>query len=237
MRSIAVLLVAVSSLGLVSCATGAKKGPPPMPEGDEPAAPQKVEVPDDGIERVDHTNVRPPKKEGFFSKLAKKAGNDNSTPNLGPCPTVRILYDASRFVEMNGDEKYSNVGFTGEMQNVVSSCRYYGDRPIDVSLQIDMALGRGPAAKGDFKDVKYWVSVVRTDIAPLAKQEFVNRITFPKGADRTRVMTPNVNITIPRPDKETSGANFEVVVGFDLNKDQLEFNRDGKRFRVNAGSN
>ena len=32
-----------------------------------------------------------------------------------------------------------------------------------------------------------------------------------------------------------SGNNFEVLVGFDVTPDQAQFNRDGKRFRINAG--
>ena len=34
----------------------------------------------------------------------------------------------------------------------------------------------------------------------------------------------------------TSGANFEVLVGFDVTPQMAAFNRDGKRFRLNAGS-
>ena len=45
------------------------------------------------------------------------------------------------------------------MQNVKSTCRYVGDDPIEMSLAIDMALGKGPKATGDFKDVKYFISV------------------------------------------------------------------------------
>jgi hypothetical protein len=44
-----------------------------------------------------------------------------------------------------------------------------------------------------------------------------------------------ISIEIPRATKDIAGANFEVLVGFELTPDQLDFNRNGKRFRVDAG--
>jgi hypothetical protein len=43
------------------------------------------------------------------------------------------------------------------------------------------------------------------------------------------------NIVIPRKDSKVSGANFEVLVGFDVTPQMADFNRTGKRFRANAG--
>ena len=40
------------------------------------------------------------------------------------------MYDASRLVEINGEERYSSVGFTGEITRVEGFCRYTGDNPI-----------------------------------------------------------------------------------------------------------
>ncbi|MDP3595239.1 MAG: Tat pathway signal sequence domain protein, partial [Phenylobacterium sp.] len=43
-------------------------------------------------------------------------------------------------------------------------------------------------------------------------------------------------VTIPRATQTTSGANFEILVGFDVTPEMAAFNRDGKRFRLNAGT-
>ena len=72
-------------------------------------------------------------------------------PNPGPCPTALSLYDAHRIVEFRGEEiLYDNVGFTGEILNVVRFCEYTDARatPIELDLGIRMAFGRGPAAEG-----------------------------------------------------------------------------------------
>ena len=36
--------------------------------------------------------------------------------------------------------------FTGEFQKVRSLCRYYGDKPIEGDLEMDISFGRGPAS-------------------------------------------------------------------------------------------
>jgi hypothetical protein len=199
--------------------------PPPAP----PAAPGDAE-------RVDAAAVPPePPRQGFFGRLAKRLGSDRSTPNVGPCPAVRVLYDASRFVELTGPERFENVGFTGEIENLRASCRYVGADPISVQLSLNMGFGRGPRAEGLSKDVTYWVAVTRKDVAPIARERFVQRVVFRPGQNRQRLSTPVTEIVIPRKNKDVSGSNFEVFVGFELTDAQLAFNRDGKRFRVDSG--
>lgn len=53
--------------------------------------------------------------------------------------------------------------------------------------------------------------------------------------NRVEVIEEFPNISIPRAEANTSGVNFEVLVGFELTDEQLEFNRSGLRFRVDAG--
>jgi hypothetical protein len=43
-------------------------------------------------------------------------------------------------------------------------------------------------------------------------------------------------IVIPRANADISGENFEILVGFELTPDQLQFNRDGRRFRIDAAT-
>ncbi len=155
--------------------------------------------------------------------------------NPGPCPVAYALYEASRSVEFHGPEKYKNVGFTGEINKVRSLCRYYGDKPIVADLTMDMAFGRGPAAQGRTHTYKYFVAVTRKNIEVINKKYFPITITFPPGVDTVEVSENVGEIIIPRATENTSGANFEIIVGFDLTPDQIAFNADGKRFRVSAG--
>jgi len=157
--------------------------------------------------------------------------------NPGPCPEAFALYEASRLVEFRGAEAYANVGFTAEINKVRSLCRYVGDSPISADLTLDIAFGRGPAAQESQATYQYFVAVTRKNIDVIEKQTFPITINFP--ADENVVYaTENVGeIIIPRANDTTSGANFEIIVGFELTQDQIAFNADGKRFRVSAGQN
>jgi hypothetical protein len=232
-----VMATSLALLGTLAGCAGATKDVPvpdsdsqesaPLPVPIVPAAAgdaEKVEAP-----------VEPPRRRGFAARLARGLGGDNSTPNVGPCPAVRVLYDAQRFVELDGPERFENVGYTGEISRVESSCRYIGADPITISLQMDMAFGKGPKATGSSKDVVYWVSVTRKDLATITRERYTQRIIVPAGQDRISIQSPVTEIVIPRANKDIAGNNFEVFVGFELTDAQLEFNRDGKRFRIDSG--
>jgi hypothetical protein len=156
--------------------------------------------------------------------------------NAGPCPYVKVLYDAGRYVELKNDQpSAAAVMFTGEIENLASACEYKGDQPIRVQARLLFGLGRGPQAGGDRKTYRYWVAVTDRNRAVLAKQYFDLPVVFPAGADRIDRTEDITGIVIPRRDLKVSGANFEVLVGFDVTPAMAEFNRDGERFRVNAG--
>lgn len=158
---------------------------------------------------------------------------DADEPNPGPCPSAYALADASRLVQIRGAETLANVGFTGEIIGVRSFCRYHNDEPIIADLEIDFGFGRGPAAGDSSHTYRYFVAVTRADEAVIHKEYFQTRANF-GGGDRVYQTETIDYIKIPRANEETSGANFEIIVGFELTPEELEFNRAGKRFRAGA---
>ncbi len=155
--------------------------------------------------------------------------------NAGPCPFVKVLYDAGRFVDFKDNrEAATAVAYTGEIQGVSSSCTYKDADPIKVSVQMLFALGKGPQAASASKSYRYWIAVTQRNERVLAKEYFDLPVTFPAGQDRTMVTETIKEIMIPRADIKTSGSNFEVLIGFDVTPQMAAFNRDGKRFRVNV---
>jgi len=162
---------------------------------------------------------------------------EEAEKNPGPCPVAFALYEASRLVEFHGSESYVNVGFTAEIDKVRSFCRYVGERPIRADLTLDISFGRGPAATSDTATYEYFVAVTRKDIEVIEKEVFPITVTFPQGVDVVEVTEKVGEIIIPRANENTSGANFEIIVGFELTQEQIAFNAEGKRFRVSAGQN
>ena len=153
----------------------------------------------------------------------------------GPCPYVKVLYDAARYVELTGDRvTMANVGFTGEIEGLVSDCAYQSDQPITVHTRVQFNLGRGPQAQGVGRTYRYWIAVTERNRAVLAKEYFDLPVDF-DGAT-TATVTQDQTIVIPRAEATTSGDHFEVLVGFDVTPAMAEFNRNGNRFRATAGT-
>ncbi|PHR60582.1 MAG: hypothetical protein COA47_07425 [Robiginitomaculum sp.] len=169
---------------------------------------------------------------GVMARLSGKS----SKPNEGPCPHALVLADAARKIQIGEPQTYPNVGFTGEILSVRSFCTYVGEDPIRADLVIDFAFGRGPAAQGYQMDYPYFVAVTRKDRAVISKQVYALPIRFNDTNRIVRKTEKFASITIPRKQQDTSGANFEIIIGFDLNEAELAFARSGRRFRVDAGS-
>ena len=156
--------------------------------------------------------------------------------NAGPCPFVKVLYDAARYVEFaEPREVASAVAWTGEIQGLSADCRYRGDDPIQVEVELLFSFGRGPRAEGRSKNYRYWVAVTERNRSVLAKEWFDITAEFDEGRDRAEYRERLGGITIPRSSATVSGNNFEILVGFEVTPEMAAFNREGKRFRVDAG--
>lgn len=190
-----------------------------------------VELPG-GVNPDAQREERPP---NFFDRMI---GNDDR-PNVGPCPLMGVLYDSARIVDFAqpNNRRYANIEYTGEMQGVQGLCRYVEADPIVMNLEIDMSFGRGPAATGDRQTYRYWVAVARRGRAPIEKAYFDVDVRFPRGESVVTVREAIDQIVIPRANEEISGENFEILVGFELTPEQLQFNREGVRFRIDAADN
>jgi hypothetical protein len=152
--------------------------------------------------------------------------------NPAPCPNVFVLDDVAEFVHFEGDEKeLESVTYSGEITDVATSCRYFSDRPIQASVDIAFAIGRGPAATQNATSIDYFVAVTRTDRDVIAKETFTLPVTFRRGESVAYVTRSIESITIPRLDDNTSGVNFEIAVGFALERGDVLYNRSGKSLK------
>lgn len=169
---------------------------------------------------------------GCQSKIAETF---DTRQNAGPCPPMGAIYDVARYVKFadGSDETYPNIAYTAEINDVRMFCRYSDDDPLVAQLEVDFAFGKGEAAKSDTHAYPYFVAVTRRNGKVLAKEYFSVEADF-KGRKLAGKTESFSRIEIPRLDESIAGSNFEIVVGFDLTPEQLEFNRAGKRFRLNA---
>lgn len=156
--------------------------------------------------------------------------------NAGPCPFVKILYDAARYVEFQTEQpSAAGVSYTGEIEGVASDCSYREDDPISVRMDILFHLGRGPQAESAQRSYRYWIAVTDRNAAVLAKEYFDLAVDF-GDQDRAYVTEEIRNLVIPRAAATVSGGNFEILVGFEVTPEMAAFNRSGSRFRIDAGA-
>lgn len=191
-----------------------------------------VELPGGVLPEEQNREVAPP---NFFDRLL---GNDDR-PNVGPCPLMGVLYDSARIVDFAeaGQQRYANIEYTGEMNGVRGLCRYVDADPITMAVEVDMSFGRGPAATAERHTYRYWVAVARRGRAPIEKVYFDVDVEWERGQLVANRREQIERIVIPRANPEISGENFEILVGFELTPEQLQFNRDGRRFRIDAANN
>jgi hypothetical protein len=171
------------------------------------------------------------------AKRDKHAPAPLASPHAdGPCPYVKVLYDAARDVEFKDNKEASaQVMYTGEIDGISSDCSYKSDSPIHVAMNILFDLGKGPQATESSKTYRYWVAVTDRNRSVIDKEYFDLPVKFASGQDRISTNQVIQEVVIPRASATVSGNNFEVLVGFDVTAEQAQFNRDGKRFRINAG--
>lgn len=191
--------------------------------------------------RDPEADQRKQQEEAAKKRKQREEWGDNQAPlqalrNAGPCPFVKSLYDAARYVEFKeGREASANVAWSGEIQGISAGCQYKDDEPIQLRMEVLFEVGKGPQAESRQKTYRYWVAVTDRNRSVLAKETFDLPVTFPEGEDRLYVTENINNITIPRASIATSGSNFEVLIGFEVTPQMAAFNRDGKRFRLNVG--
>jgi hypothetical protein len=185
-----------------------------------------------------------PEKEAQEMAKKKKRDEEWNQPaaplpalrNAGPCPYVKVLYDAGRYHEFRDNkEAAGELRYSGEIQGISAGCEYTDNEPIRMRMEVLFAFGKGPQAPADAKTYRYWVAVTDRNRDVIAKEWFDLPVRF-NGADRATVRDELGSIIIPRAALTTSGSNFEVLVGFEVTPQMAAFNREGKRFRVNAGA-
>lgn len=151
--------------------------------------------------------------------------------NPAPCPNIVVLNDAARFIQFEGGEAADNVAYSGEVVDVSTTCRYYADKPIEASVSIDLAFGKGPKGAEDSKVFNYFVAITRTNADVIDKKVFPVPVNFDDDQPVEAFRVDVDRIVIPRKGEEISGLNFEIVVGFEVTPQQALYNRSGKSLK------
>lgn len=143
------------------------------------------------------------------------------------CPKVLILSDTAQMTSFrpgNGRD-VTDVQFQGEVNKVDSQCKYDKDtKVIDMTATLTLVAARGAALRQGEVTLPFFVSVVdRKTEKVLNKRIFQSPVPFPEGHRRSGVSEEIAErITVAAGHAIT---DYEVLVGFQLTEEQVDFNR------------
>lgn len=161
--------------------------------------------------------------------VASCASSETTEDELLVCPRVGVLEDASRMVAFGPGEgrALSDVAYDTEITNATISCKYEKGRVrSDIAFNVDMWAGQ--AAPLGVVRFRYFVAVTELNTSVLTKQYFTVEADFTKKSREYKseeVEDIYLDYSkLGRPDL------YEVLVGWDLSPEQLQYNRSTDAF-------
>ncbi len=160
-------------------------------------------------------------------------GEKGSAP---PCPSVAILTDAQSLANFRPGlgRDLTDVTFNVRFVDLISSCvfkqkdKLFTD--VDITIQAVFDAERGPADRTRSAAFKYFVAIPQFYPNPQGRSEFAMTVDF--SGNRSKLRISDVPVTINIPIKaDRSGSNYDVYVGFVLDKAQIKLNRKRQGLR------
>ena len=142
------------------------------------------------------------------------------------CPRVQLLEYADRLTEFapGAGRDLTDVVLTGRLVNIDGECNVEDDR-VELDLTVEFLLERGPANRGREGRFAYFVAIPEFRPAKRGKRVFPVEMKFESGVNRV-LYRDEISIAIPVTEQRRA-EDFNVFMGFQLDRGQLRFNRSG----------
>ena len=141
-----------------------------------------------------------------------------------PCPSIMLLGEAERLTQFKEGEGRDliDVRYEATISNLGLQCVFKEGR-VEVIASFDLVATRGPAARGRVGEFPFFVAVTGPEGGVMAKEVFSSRLEFGSNRRRSGVVE-QIEEIIPLAEGQKA-EDFEVLIGFQLAPDQLEYNR------------
>lgn len=147
------------------------------------------------------------------------------------CPQVLILADAETFTQFRPGRgrDITDIVAEGEISGFKGTCQF-GKRneTIEMTLAVSFTLTRGAANTEGVVSVPYFVAIPGMYPDPAGKAVMPLAVEFPPNMSKVRYNDEQVQLSLPVGGNQT-GASYEVIIGFQLDEDQVAFNRSRRR--------
>ncbi len=144
----------------------------------------------------------------------------------GPCPRVSIVSDASQLTQFRDGpgEDLIDILYNADITRIDMSCTYNrAGTEVDSTSSIRMLVARGPASNVTEATVSFFVAIVDENQVVIGRERFTSTFILQRSQRRSGVVEEIAQI-IPMPPGLT-GANYEILIGFELTDAQLAYNR------------
>ena len=142
--------------------------------------------------------------------------------NSYTCPATTTVPDLQTLVTLVPGPNGATIQSSGRLNSVTATCDREGENGVVSKLTVEFAGLRTTPAVSRL-DLPYFVAVADANGTILGKQQFTMTLAFEPNAP---VVKANDNITVHLPLKNAQLGNvYTLVVGFQLNQSQLDYNR------------
>lgn len=147
-----------------------------------------------------------------------------------PCPQAGILKDAQQLTKFlpGPGRDLTDVAFEVRLANVRTRCAY-GESGVKIDMLVDIAAERGPADKSRKAVFSYFVAIADPAGTVLARERFTALIPFVPNISRA-LAAEELEQMIPLP-RGRSAENYRIIVGLQVTREELEFNRRPRQRR------
>ena len=150
-------------------------------------------------------------------------------PSVIACPDVKVIAELGNLVRFKpGDGRdITDVVMEAQFEEVRGECSVDDDE-VEMALLVVITARRGPASQVLSDDFSLVAAVTDQDRTILSRRTVPGTFDFSGNRARVRYLE-RLKIDIPK--QEQQGArDFIVFIGFDLTRDQLQFNRAQQSF-------
>lgn len=158
-------------------------------------------------------------------------GDDTPPP---ACPRVAVLKDADRITRFapGPGRDLTDIMFDAEIVSFGGDCEHQGEAPhytsVIMTLQVGLEITRGPANRAGDIDLRYFVRIPQFFPRQEGNSTFTVQGKFPENRDTVQVADQPIDLLIPLYGRNV-GRDYEIFIGFVLNRQELEYNRQNGR--------
>ena len=159
----------------------------------------------------------------LLAGLVAACSSDPDPEAAQGCPRVAVVADAALAEQYRPGpgRDLTDLSSRAQIVSISGGCAYE-DGGVTVSVTMPVVAERGPAMTGSEADYSYFVAVTDREWNVIAKRSFPIRFRFGSGSGFSAARE-ELEQVIPL-DTPRQAAEYQVLIGFDLDREQLSRN-------------